>query len=505
MPSRVVDIGEVISVEYSGQLAGAITYRPEYNDEISVLQSIRDVRNDKTVSNVALPLLANIRIFPIVGEYVLLFSIAGSTYYLPINALNNPFSNKIGNKGDSVKLNSDVKSTFQLNKEKYFITQTNEGDVVLESRFGSSFKFGSTVKSGTNSGNLYSKSDLSKNGDPIVVIRNSPSSPYEDIQNDGASIYMCSSQKIPIDSGKNGFEGITGTWSSLNVNAEAIQAEEIKLNTAQLQVMSGMRDNARNSADRMRASGDVQGAVTADERSKYLDSQIRTAEASSSPVLEAAPPPIDPNVTEICKKIIAYAQADAAVPIVEVPPGSNYSPRINQMVNLCGLNNENKYRTSGEGYYWCAAAVTAWFKAAGADTPPGPASCDNWMKWARQKGIFSNKPVPGAAILYGTLADSNHIGIVERVGSDGVVYTIEGNTSGGAGFTRNGGGHVGFYVGEDSTSYHVLGGNQGDKVSVVRILKKRLVQARRPAYNSQPTNVRKITLAPNGIISDNES
>jgi uncharacterized protein (TIGR02594 family) len=71
-------------------------------------------------------------------------------------------------------------------------------------------------------------------------------------------------------------------------------------------------------------------------------------------------------------------------------------------------------------------------------------------------------------------------------------------------FTRNGGGHVGFYVGEDSTSYHVLGGNQGDKVSVVRILKKRLVQARRPAYNSQPTNVRKITLESNGIVSTNE-
>jgi uncharacterized protein (TIGR02594 family) len=71
-------------------------------------------------------------------------------------------------------------------------------------------------------------------------------------------------------------------------------------------------------------------------------------------------------------------------------------------------------------------------------------------------------------------------------------------------FTRKSGGHVGFYVGEDATAYHVLGGNQGDKVSIVRILKKRLVQFRRPAYNSQPTNVRKITLEPNGIISTNE-
>jgi len=72
-------------------------------------------------------------------------------------------------------------------------------------------------------------------------------------------------------------------------------------------------------------------------------------------------------------------------------------------------------------------------------------------------------------------------------------------------FTRNGGGHVGLYVGEDSTAYHVLGGNQGDKVSVVRIAKSRLSQARRPQYNSQPTNIRKITLASNGALSTNEA
>lgn len=29
-------------------------------------------------------------------------------------------------------------------------------------------------------------------------------------------------------------------------------------------------------------------------------------------------------------------------------------------------------------------------------------------------------------------------------------------------FARPGGGHVGFYIGEDATAYHVLGGNQGD-------------------------------------------
>jgi uncharacterized protein (TIGR02594 family) len=35
-------------------------------------------------------------------------------------------------------------------------------------------------------------------------------------------------------------------------------------------------------------------------------------------------------------------------------------------------------------------------------------------------------------------------------------------------------GHVGFYVGEDATHYHVLGGNQSDMVNVSRIAKNRL-------------------------------
>lgn len=72
-------------------------------------------------------------------------------------------------------------------------------------------------------------------------------------------------------------------------------------------------------------------------------------------------------------------------------------------------------------------------------------------------------------------------------------------------FTRKGGGHVGLYVGEDVAAYHVLGGNQGDKVSIVRIGKDRLSQVRRPAYNLQPFNIRKIKLAISGGLSTNEA
>lgn len=72
-------------------------------------------------------------------------------------------------------------------------------------------------------------------------------------------------------------------------------------------------------------------------------------------------------------------------------------------------------------------------------------------------------------------------------------------------FKRDGGGHVGLYVGEDRDAFHVLGGNTRDSVSVARLARNRLHAARRPAYRAQPANVRKIALAPTGAVSTNEA
>lgn len=47
-------------------------------------------------------------------------------------------------------------------------------------------------------------------------------------------------------------------------------------------------------------------------------------------------------------------------------------------------------------------------------------------------------------------------------------------------FDRAGGGHVGFYVGEDAGHYFVLGGNQSNAVNVMKLGKSRLVASRWP-------------------------
>lgn len=72
-------------------------------------------------------------------------------------------------------------------------------------------------------------------------------------------------------------------------------------------------------------------------------------------------------------------------------------------------------------------------------------------------------------------------------------------------FKRDGGYHVGIYIAEDDTCYHVAGGNQSNQYSIVRIEKKRLLQARRPEYKiGIPASVKRYFLDSLGTVSLNE-
>lgn len=69
---------------------------------------------------------------------------------------------------------------------------------------------------------------------------------------------------------------------------------------------------------------------------------------------------------------------------------------------------------------------------------------------------------------------------------------------------NSGKGHVGFYHSEDRTAYNVLGGNQGDRVSIARVAKSRLVAIRRPA-TSGDLGGGAVTGSVGGGLSTNEA
>ncbi len=143
--------------------------------------------------------------------------------------------------------------------------------------------------------------------------------------------------------------------------------------------------------------------------------------------------------------------------------GSKHNPVIMGWAKELGLE---KVYTADE-IPWCGLFAAIIMHRAGRTVVESPLWALNWNKF----GVKVDKPMLGDVLT----------------------------------FSRNGGGHVGLYVGEDKSAYHVLGGNQGNQVSVTRIAKSRLSQARRPQYNSQPANVRTVVLAGNGALSTNEA
>lgn len=143
----------------------------------------------------------------------------------------------------------------------------------------------------------------------------------------------------------------------------------------------------------------------------------------------------------------------------------------------------------------------------------GAADNPTIIAWAKETGL-SNVYVHDATAWCGLFMAV----VAKRAGKavvDGPLWALNWSKFGGpvsaAGlgdilcFKRPGGGHVGVYIAEDATAYHVLGGNQGDKVSITRVEKARCVAHRRPAYTNQPASVKPYHVASTGALSVNEA
>lgn len=148
-------------------------------------------------------------------------------------------------------------------------------------------------------------------------------------------------------------------------------------------------------------------------------------------------------------------------------------------------------------------------------TVEGPGTKDNptILAWAAEIGLaktYSHDSIPWCGLFIGLVAHRAGKEVVDSplwalswadFGKPAPVPMLGDVLT----FKRDGGGHVGLYVGEDVSAYHVLGGNQSDQVCITRIARPRLYRARRPEYVEQPANVRKIELAANGRLSTNEA
>jgi uncharacterized protein (TIGR02594 family) len=141
---------------------------------------------------------------------------------------------------------------------------------------------------------------------------------------------------------------------------------------------------------------------------------------------------------------------------------------------------------------------------------PGKANNPMILSWAKETGIIYNADeIPWCGLFVAVVVKRSGRQIVEdplwalswrKFGKPSPVPGLGDILT----FKRNGGGHVGVYIAEDPIGYHVLGGNQSDKVSIVRISKNRFVEARRPVYITMPESVKPYVLQPSGEFSNNE-
>ena len=226
--------------------------------------------NPKVDSNsFARPLFPNHSTIPVNNEIVYIISLPNSNiqsnvndiayyYFQPINIWNSTHHNAIPDPINNKSLPESQQQDYQQTeigvvrrvtdnsteidlgetfKEKLDIKnlQPFEGDVIHQGRWGQSLRFGSTVNNAKIS-NTWSKDG--NNGDPITIIRNGQhndgNDPWvpqvEDINKDDSSIYITSTQKLPIEVASDSYK----SYNDAPIYPSQYNGNQIILNSGRL-------------------------------------------------------------------------------------------------------------------------------------------------------------------------------------------------------------------------------------------------------------------------------
>ena len=108
-----------------------------------------------------------------------------------------------------------------------------EGDIMTEGRWGNSIRIGSTVADTPNNW-----SSVGSNGDPILIIRNGQGTQteegwiptVEDINNDDSSVYLTSTQKVPLKASST----IYDSYKTAPTSPDQYSGKQVILNSGRL-------------------------------------------------------------------------------------------------------------------------------------------------------------------------------------------------------------------------------------------------------------------------------
>lgn len=216
-----------------------------------ILNKVNDVVRNELNYPLARPLFPNIKIYPLKNELVYCIKLADNDinedgtseqvyYFPPLSIWNHPHHNALPNVLNREDIPENLKRDYPLvgagderrvtdgftdiNLGETFKERLDihpllpfEGDVIMEGRWGNSIRFGSTVKDRPNNW-----SSTGSNGDPITILRNGQGDnraegwlpTIENINTDDSSIYLTSTQKVPINASSTNYNSYTSNSPS---------------------------------------------------------------------------------------------------------------------------------------------------------------------------------------------------------------------------------------------------------------------------------------------------
>jgi hypothetical protein len=229
---------------------GTIFYR-DYNESIGTIGRIDDAFLNEC--KIAKPLSSQIANYPVLGELINIIDLpspatqispsATSPYYTLINLWNSVQqnaqpANDTANLGITFVENSNVRSLLPF-----------EGDYIVQGRQGGSIRFSSTTKLHSN---LNEWSSIGNEDSPITIITNGlkfdPKKSYyvEQINKDDSSLYLTSTQQLPLQTDKTGtLNPLTNPIdASKYFNAQAIlNSDRVVLNAKRDEIMLFAKTN----------------------------------------------------------------------------------------------------------------------------------------------------------------------------------------------------------------------------------------------------------------------
>jgi hypothetical protein len=326
----------------------------------------------------ARPLTGNNKNLPLINEIVYIIgfpdtdidSISSNTadYYINIVSLwNHPHHNAyptapntlpptqqkdyVQTEAGSIRRVTDQSTEIFLGKT--FVERSNihpilpfEGDIISEGRWGNSIRIGSTVKNTPNNWSV-----TGSNGDPILILRNGQGKQteegwvptVEDINNNDSSIYLTSTQRVPLKASST----IYDSYQTAPSSPDQYSGKQVILNSGRL-VFNSTQDHILLSSNQTIGFNAVSG-FNFDTKSNFVVNAPTIklgGKNATEPILkgDTTVQILTDLIDELYKLTIALQSVTPQGGPLVLPAATQLAPKLLQIKTQ--LNNQTKSKIS---------------------------------------------------------------------------------------------------------------------------------------------------------------